>query len=87
MDPICEKPEDFSQLLYKLRVDEMLSFKGRVCVPNVFELLEEILKEGHQYGYMVHLGSTKIYQTLKLLSLELYEGLQSLYRSVWSASR
>jgi len=68
---ICEKTEDFRQLGYKLRDDTVLSFKGRVCVPNIPMFLEEILPEGHQSGYTVHLGSTKMYQTLKLfLSLE-----------------
>lgn len=36
-----------------------------LCVPNVIELKEEILRETHSSGYSVHLGNTKMYQDLR----------------------
>ena len=37
----------------------------RIWVPNVQELKDEILREGHSSRYTVHPGSTKMYQDLK----------------------
>ncbi|XP_074327468.1 uncharacterized protein LOC141665380 [Apium graveolens] len=37
----------------------------RIWVPNVQELKDEILHEGHNTRYTVHLGSTKMYRDLK----------------------
>jgi hypothetical protein len=40
-------------------------FKNRICVPEVNELRETILKEAHDSAYSIHPGSTKMYQDLK----------------------
>src|SRR5574338_29466 len=42
-----------------------LRYKGRICVPNIIELKEEILNEYHRSKYSIHPGSTKMYQNLK----------------------
>jgi hypothetical protein len=40
-------------------------FKNRICVPEIKELRETILKEAHDSAYSIHPGSTKMYQDLK----------------------
>jgi hypothetical protein len=40
-------------------------FKNRICVPEIKELRETILKEAHDSAYSIHLGSTQMYQDLK----------------------
>jgi hypothetical protein len=41
-------------------------FKDRICVPEIDNLRETILKEAHNSDYSIHPGSTKKYQDLKL---------------------
>ena len=43
----------------------MLLINGRVCVPNIKELKEEILNEAHYAPYAMHPGSTKMYRNLR----------------------
>jgi hypothetical protein len=40
-------------------------FKDRICVPEIDNLRETILKEAHDSDYSIHPGSTKMYQDLK----------------------
>ena len=40
-------------------------FKGRVYVPEMADLKEELLIEAHETPYSVHPGTTKMYQDLK----------------------
>ncbi|CAA0822189.1 Uncharacterized mitochondrial protein AtMg00860, partial [Striga hermonthica] len=42
-----------------------LVFEGRLCVPKVWELRREILREAHSAPYTIHPGSTKMYQDLR----------------------
>ena len=42
-----------------------LRYKGRVVVPQLIELREEILREFHCSRFAVHLGGTKIYRDLR----------------------
>ncbi|MCI06201.1 retrotransposon protein, partial [Trifolium medium] len=50
-------------------VDEngIIKYRGRVCVPDVPELIKMILEEGHRSGLSIHPGVTKMYQELKKL--------------------
>jgi hypothetical protein len=41
-------------------------FKDNICVPEIDNLRETILKEAHDSDYSIHPGSTKMYQDLKL---------------------
>jgi hypothetical protein len=45
--------------------DETLWYKGRICVPNVKELKDKILREAHESAYSIHLGRNKMYHDLK----------------------
>jgi hypothetical protein len=40
-------------------------FKNRLCVPEIGDLRETILREAHNSAYSNHPGSTKMYQDLK----------------------
>jgi hypothetical protein len=55
-----EKSPDFSE------DDEgVLWYKGRICVPNVKELKEKILREAHESAYSIHPGGNEMYHDLK----------------------
>jgi hypothetical protein len=40
-------------------------FKTRICVPEIEQLHQLILREAHDSAYSIHPGSTKMYQDLK----------------------
>jgi hypothetical protein len=44
----------------------VLRYKGRICVPNVNELKDKILREAHESAYSIHLGRNKMYHDLKI---------------------
>ena len=46
--------------------DGFLYYRHRVCVPSDKELKKSILKEAHGGSFAIHLGSTKMYQDLKI---------------------
>ena len=50
---------------YSKASDERLLYQGRLCVPMVEELRNEILKEAHSSPFVMHPGSTKMYQDIK----------------------
>jgi hypothetical protein len=43
----------------------VLWYKGMICVPNVKELKEKILREAHESAYSIHPGGNKMYHDLK----------------------
>jgi hypothetical protein len=43
----------------------VLWYKGRICVSNVKELKDKILREAHESAYSIHLGGNKMYHDLK----------------------
>jgi hypothetical protein len=43
----------------------VLWYKGRICVPNIKELMDKILREAHESAYSIHLGRNKMYHDLK----------------------
>ena len=45
--------------------DGSLRYRGRVVVPQLTDLREEILREFHCSRFSVHLGGTKMYQDLR----------------------
>ena len=50
---------------FGISLDGMLTMKGRTCVPNVEDLRKMIMEEAHYSTYAMHLGSTKMYRTIK----------------------
>ena len=52
--------EDFS-----ITHDGVLTLSGRFCVPDVDDLRNLIMEEAHCSIYAMHLGSTKMYRTIK----------------------
>jgi hypothetical protein len=45
--------------------DGVLWYKGRICVPNIKELKDKILREEHESAYSIHPGGNKMYHDLK----------------------
>jgi hypothetical protein len=43
----------------------VLPYKGRICVPNIKELKDKILREAHESAYSIHPGGNKMYHDLK----------------------
>jgi hypothetical protein len=43
----------------------VLWYKGRICVPNVKELKDKILREVHESAYSIHPGGSKMYHDLE----------------------
>ena len=50
---------------FSIAQDGMLTLKGRICVPDVDNLRKSIMEEAHCSTYAMHLGSTKMYRTIK----------------------
>ncbi|WMV18546.1 hypothetical protein MTR67_011931 [Solanum verrucosum] len=48
-----------------LDADDILNFKGRICVPRVDDLIEKLLAESQGSRYSFHSGVTKMYRYLK----------------------
>ena len=49
-----------------MKKDGSLYYKDRVCVTNGSELKKAILEKAHSGSFAMHLGSTKMYQDLKV---------------------
>ena len=61
-----KRKAEFGQLKgFSVRADGTLMMGHRLCVPNVGELKKEIMEEAHSSAYAMHLGSTKMYHTLR----------------------
>jgi hypothetical protein len=43
----------------------MLWYKGRICVPNIKEFKDKILREAYESAYSIHPGGNKLYHDLK----------------------
>jgi hypothetical protein len=43
----------------------VLQYKGRICMPNVKELKDRILREAHESTYSIHPGGNKTYHDLQ----------------------
>ena len=50
---------------WTIHVDGSLRYRGRVVVPQLTDLREEILREFHYSRFVVHPGGTKMYQDLR----------------------
>ncbi|WMV25259.1 hypothetical protein MTR67_018644 [Solanum verrucosum] len=48
-----------------LDAEGVLSFKGRICVPPVDDLIQKLLAESNSSQYSIHPGVTKMYRDLK----------------------
>ena len=50
---------------FSITQDGVLTMKGRMCVPNVEDLRKPNMEETYCSSYAMHLGNTKMYQTIK----------------------
>ena len=61
---IIEKVKQGKETPFTLQ-DDALMLGDRICVPNTDDLRREILDEAHNAPYVIHLGATKMYNTMK----------------------
>ena len=54
------------EIEFAVNEDGVLYYKDRVCVPDDNDLRKAILEEAHSGSFSIHLGSTKMYQDLKM---------------------
>ena len=73
------KKSDFS-----VSADGVIRFQGRLCVPNDGNIKEEILTEVHYTPYSEHLGTTKMYNDLKILYWR--PGMKKTFLSLWNVA-
>ena len=50
---------------WTVHIDGSLRYRGRVVVPQLTDLREEILREFHCSRFIVHPGGTRMYQDLR----------------------
>ena len=50
---------------FSITQNRVLIMKGKVCVLDVEDLRKFIMEEAHYSTYAMHLGSTKMYKTIK----------------------
>ena len=50
---------------WAIHTDDSLRYRGRIVVPQLAKLREEILREFHCSHFAVHLGGTKMYHDLR----------------------
>jgi hypothetical protein len=55
-----KNPRDWS-----VQRESGIRFRGRLCVPNVAELKDEVMEEAHRTKFTVHPGGTKMYKDLR----------------------
>ena len=51
---------------FEVSSNSVITFQGRLCVPDVDNLRKKILTEAHSTPYSVHPGTTKMYKDLKM---------------------
>ena len=57
---------DGKETEFTVNENGVLYYKDRVCVPDDDELRKSILEEAHSGSFVIHPGSTKMYQDLKM---------------------
>ena len=54
------------EIEFTVNEDGVLYYKDRVCVLDDYDLRKAVLEEAHSGSFVIHLGSTKMYQDLKM---------------------
>ncbi|XP_075492386.1 uncharacterized protein LOC142530436 [Primulina tabacum] len=52
---------------FGMNTDDLLTLRGRICVPSGNDIRRDVLTEAHTAPYSIHPGRTKIYQDLRRL--------------------
>lgn len=59
------KAQQQESLSFNIGGEGVLRYKGRLCVPDVAGLRQQIMVEAHYFRYSIHPGSTKMYHDIK----------------------
>ena len=62
---IVNQSREGKETEFTVNEDGFVYYRDRVCVPNEDELKKSILEEAYRGSFVMHLGSTKMYQDLK----------------------
>ena len=65
MIKLKEEIEKGKKVEFQIRDDGMIVKGQRMCVPEYGELKRDVMEEAYSSTYAIHLGSTKMYKTLK----------------------
>ena len=57
-------------------IDGVFKFHNRSCLPNVFDLKQQIMDKGHKTIWAIHRGMIKMYQDLK--KMYMWMGIKTL---------
>ena len=63
---VKDEVESKKKIDFEVSTMGVITFKGRLCVPEIDNLRKEILTEAHSTPYSVHPGTTKMYKDLKM---------------------
>ncbi|XP_073061845.1 uncharacterized protein [Primulina eburnea] len=61
------KADEKGNTEFAMNTDDLLTFRGRICVPSGDDIRRDVLAEAHTALYSIHPGSTKTYQDLRRL--------------------
>ncbi|XP_070048999.1 uncharacterized protein [Nicotiana tomentosiformis] len=50
---------------FEITEDRFLRYRGRLCVPNMAGLCQQVMGEAHYSRYSIHLGATKMYHDIR----------------------
>ncbi|XP_075500121.1 uncharacterized protein LOC142538706 [Primulina tabacum] len=64
---LISKADKKGNTKFAMKTDYLLTFRGRICVPNGDDIRRDVLTEAHTTPYSIHPGSTKMYQDLRRL--------------------
>src|SRR5262249_37498949 len=64
---IKKRMENGRALEFHMDEDDVLRYRGKICVPGQEDLKKELLREAHYSSYSIHPGGNKMYYDLKKL--------------------
>jgi hypothetical protein len=65
LQEVCKCIEAGRPREFTMEEDGTIFFRGRLCVPQKYEVKMDILREAHRTPCMVHSGETKMYQDMR----------------------
>ena len=66
IDAIISQIRNGKETEFTVNENGVLYYKDRVCVPDDYDLRKSIIEEAHNGSFVIHPGSTKMYQDLKM---------------------
>ncbi|XP_019262409.1 PREDICTED: uncharacterized protein LOC109240232 [Nicotiana attenuata] len=64
-DAVWDTAPQKEKTLFQITEDGVLRYRGRIYVPNVAGLRQQVIGETHYYRYYIHPGATKMYRDIR----------------------